>query len=84
MDELMPSQPEIERVIEMILGWMASRALHLAAELGLELSHLEVEDDEAAEAQVIEQEIETKLIAAHLKRVLAADECKALTELEEE
>jgi hypothetical protein len=35
MNEPLPSRSAIERVIEMILGWMVSRALHVAAELSI-------------------------------------------------
>jgi hypothetical protein len=35
MDELLPSQTAIERVIEMVTGCMLSRAIHVAAELGV-------------------------------------------------
>jgi hypothetical protein len=35
MAESLPSQSAIERVTEIIAGWMVSRALHVAAELGV-------------------------------------------------
>jgi hypothetical protein len=35
MNEPLASQSAIERLVDMILGWMVSRAIHVAAELGI-------------------------------------------------
>ena len=44
----------------------------------------EIHDHEAAQAQMVEQEVEVEVIFAHGKMVLASDEGEALTEFEEE
>jgi hypothetical protein len=56
--------------------------IHLARVLRLEVVDLEINDDEAAQAQVIEEKIEIEILATDLNVVLAADKGKALAEFE--
>ena len=44
---------------------------HLAGELRLELADLEVDDNEAAQAVVVEEQVEKELLAANDERLLA-------------
>src|SRR4051812_2255854 len=57
---------------------------HLAGVLGLEVRHLELDDDVAAQAEVVEEEVEEEVPAAHGQRILGADEGEAGAQLEEE
>jgi hypothetical protein len=50
----------------------------------LKLAYLQVQHHETAQAQQVEQKIDSKLLAAHLDRILAADERKADSELQKE
>src|SRR5437763_614994 len=50
---------------------------HLAGVLGLEVRHLELDDDVAAQVEVVEEEGEEEVPAVHRQRVLGADEGKA-------
>jgi len=56
----------------------------LAAVLGLELAHFELEGDEAREAAVEEDEVDREILLADLYGVLGADEAKIATELGDE
>jgi len=58
--------------------------VHLSGILGFEVALLEIDDDEAAEVEVIEEEVEVELAVADFEAVLAADKGKAATEFEEE
>lgn len=58
--------------------------VHLAGVLGPEVGHLQVDHDEAAQAQVVEEEVEVEVLAAHLQVVLAADKGEAHPQLEHE
>src|SRR3954464_3865877 len=57
---------------------------HLAGVLGLEVRHLELDDDVAAQVEVVEEEVEEEVPAAHGQRILGADEGEAGAQLEEE
>ena len=57
--------------------------VHLARVLRLEVVDLEIDDDEAAQAQVIEEEIEVEVLVADLEVILAADKGEAPAELKE-
>ena len=48
----------------------------------MKLAYLEVRRHEGAQAQVVEQEIDSKLFAAHLNRILAAYESEADAEFQ--
>ena len=52
--------------------------IHLAGVLGLELAFLQVDHDEAAQFQVVEQQIDVEIAVADLQVILAADEGEAL------
>ncbi len=58
--------------------------VHLAGVLGLEGAFLEVDHDEAAEAEMIEEQVEVEIIVADIEAVLPADEGEALAEFEQE
>lgn len=58
--------------------------VELADERGIERDRLELDDDEAAKLQVIEEEVEVKVLVADLEVDLAADEGEAGAELEHE
>jgi len=58
--------------------------VHLAGVLELEVVDLEVDDDEAPQAQVIEEKIEIEVLVADLEVILAADKGEAPAEFEEE
>lgn len=58
--------------------------VHLAGVLRLELVDLEVDDDEAAQAEVVEEQVEIEILATDFEVVLTADECEALAEFENE
>jgi hypothetical protein len=56
--------------------------VHLPRVLGLERPHLDVDDEKASKLQVIKEEIDSIVFAADFKRVLTADECEPVAELE--
>src|SRR5262245_30143301 len=58
--------------------------VHLAGKFRLEVLDLQLDDDEAPEPQVIEQQVEIIVLAADVEVILAADEGEALAELEDE
>jgi hypothetical protein len=58
--------------------------IHLAGVLGPEAAHLQVDHDEAAQAQVIEEQINVEVLAPHLQVNLAADPGEARSEGHEE
>ena len=58
--------------------------VHLADVLGLEGANLDLDNDESAQTQVVEQQIEPVFLTADLERVLTADEREADTEFNEE
>jgi methyl coenzyme M reductase subunit D len=57
---------------------------HPAGILRLEVVDLEVDHNEAPQAQVKEEEIEVEVLVADLEVILAADKGEALAEFEEE
>ena len=57
--------------------------IQLACVRGFEGPHLEINDDEASELEVIEQEIDFEIFATHFQRILAADKREADAELQE-
>jgi hypothetical protein len=58
--------------------------VHFAGVLGLEVFGFEVDDDEAAEVEVVEKEVDGEVFAGYVDAILAADEGEALAELEKE
>ena len=58
--------------------------VHLAGVLWLERRHLQVDDDEAPELQVVKEKIESEIFSSDFERHLAADECEADAKLDEE
>lgn len=58
--------------------------VQLAGVLGLELALLQVDDDERAQPQVVEQQVDVEILVADVEAVLPADEGEALAELEQE
>lgn len=56
--------------------------IHFTGILGLELAFLEVDDDEAAEVEVVEEKIEVKIAVADFQMILAANEGEAAPEFE--
>jgi len=52
--------------------------------LGLELTHLELDDDEGPQSQMVEEEIDIEAPTIDLQVHLASDEGEADTELEQE
>jgi hypothetical protein len=62
----------------------AAIEIHLARVLGLERPAFEVHDHEAAEAQVVKEEVEIEVVAANVKMILASNEGEALAEFEDE
>src|SRR5579863_3923852 len=57
--------------------------VHLPGVLGLELAGLELDDDEAAEPQMEEEQVDVEVIAPNFEVHLAAHEREADAELEE-
>jgi len=58
--------------------------VHLAGELGLELLDFEVDHHEAAQAEMVEEEVDVVILTGHLEVVLAADKGEALSKLEDQ
>ena len=58
--------------------------VHLPGVLGLELAFLQVDHDEAAELQMVEQQIDVEVAVADVQVDLAADEGEALAEFQQE
>jgi hypothetical protein len=58
--------------------------VHLAGEFRLERLHLQLDDYETPDRQVIEEQIEIVVLAAHFQMHLPADERKAHTKFEQE
>ena len=58
--------------------------IHLADVFRLEVAAFEFDDDEAAELEVIEEQVEVEIFVADGEVVLAADEGEAAAELDEE
>src|SRR5205823_4539349 len=57
--------------------------IHLPDIRGLEHSHFEIDDDETAEFQMIEEQIELEFFAADFQGVLAADERETHAEIQQ-
>ncbi len=55
-----------------------------AARFGLKVLDLQLDDDEAAQPQVIEQKIQIVVLATNLEWMLATDERKAFAELKDQ
>ena len=58
--------------------------IHLAGELRLELLDLEVDHHEAAQAEVVEQEVEVVVLASHLQVILAPNEGETLAKFKDQ
>ena len=58
--------------------------IHLAGELGLERNGLQIDDHVAAQLEVIEEQVDAKFFASDRQRILAADECEADSQFEQE
>ena len=58
--------------------------VHLAGVFGLELPFLQVDHDEAAQLQVVEQEVDVEVAVADFQVKLPADEGEALAEFQQE
>ena len=58
--------------------------MNFAGILGFEIAFFQIHDDEAAEVQMVEEEVDEKLAVADGEWVLAADEGEAAPELDEE
>lgn len=58
--------------------------LHLPSVPRTELFHLEINDDKAAQLQVVEEEINEELVAHHLKAILAAHKSEADAKFQKE
>jgi hypothetical protein len=52
--------------------------------LGLELAHLEIDDDEAPQLEMEEQKVDVEIVALHLDVHLAPDERETRAELQQE
>lgn len=70
--------------------WMLELGIHrsevkaqLAQVLGLELAGLELDHHVAAQLEVIEQQIDEELVAAHIQQHLPADEGEACTQFQQ-
>jgi hypothetical protein len=57
--------------------------VHLPRILRLERRHLQIDDNEASELQVVEEEIDLEVLASNFKRNLAADKSESDAELDE-
>ena len=58
--------------------------VHLAGVLGLEGAFLQVDDHEAAQAQVVEQQVDVEVLLADVEVILPPDEGEALAEFQQE
>jgi len=58
--------------------------VHLAGVLRLEGSHLQVDDNKAAQSYVVEEQIKLEVFAADFERLLAANKGEADTEFKQE
>ena len=58
--------------------------VHLAGILGLELAFLQVDDDEAAQPQMVEQQVDVEVVVADVEMDLPADEGEPLPQFEQE
>ena len=56
--------------------------IHFAGILGFEIAFFQIHDDEAAEVQMVEEEVDEKLAVADGEWVLAADEGEAAPKLD--
>ena len=73
----------VARVLEPVVDDVAIE-VELAGVLWLEFALLQVDDDEGAQAQVVEEQVDIEVFVAHVEPILPADEGKALPELEQE
>ena len=58
--------------------------IHLAGKLRLECFRLQIDDDKAAQLQVIEEKIDEEITSAHFQSILTGDEGKANTQFQQE
>lgn len=58
--------------------------VHLPGVLGLERSPLDLDDDVAAQAQVVEEQVEIEVALLEVQVILAPDERAALTQFDQE
>jgi hypothetical protein len=56
---------------------------HFAGELGLKGNRLQIDHYVATEPEVIEEQIDEEIFAAHRQRILAADECEPDSQFEQ-
>ena len=57
--------------------------IHFARGFGGKVACLEIDDDEAAQLQVIEEEIEVEVLIANVQVNLPSDQCKSRAQFEE-
>ena len=58
--------------------------VHLARVLRLERPHLQIDNDEASQLQMVEEQVEPEILSSNLQRNLAADESKAYAKFNQE
>jgi hypothetical protein len=57
--------------------------VHLAGKLRLEFLNLKFDDNEAAQPEVVEEQVQIIVLAADLKVILTADEGEALSKFQD-
>ena len=58
--------------------------IHFTGELRLEVFDFKIDDDEAAQMEMIEKQVEKEVLVANFERILTANERKTLAKFQEE